>query len=335
MNTHTEYFTRNPHINWQIKMQSPNEPLIAANLRQFVLYPWGVIDYHLYLASLERARFCETRLNETHLLTTDGFEQISFDELWELSTFDRVPRGTTPVMVFVMLPVPNADGDLPNRKLVLGFDLKTHHLLAYIVDDAPEHISDLGEVWDQRELVIDLDVYRFLEILEYTMEGQREILRVGMFGYFQESTREFQSALDSVIAIQFVQFLNDFVDLLGVDRNAFVSAVKPYEEDLRELICKASLDAWFGANNGESIQQFRRRTMDDLVMFDLVQEPSERVAIALSKVRHLSQGYASLKRCQPRPLQLVSVQLYWPRLILATFIMGFFVSIASQIRFQD
>lgn len=334
MNTQTEYISRNPHINWQTKMHPSNDQLIAANLAQFVLHPWGMIDYHLYLASLERSRFCETRLNESHLLTTDGFEQISFDELWVLSTFDRVPTGTTPVIVFVMLPVPPASGVLTNRKLVLGFDLKSRHLLAYIVDKAPDHISDLGEVWDQRELVIDLDVYRFLEILEYTMDGHLEILRVGMLGYFQESTREFQSALDSVIAIQFMQFLNDFVDMLGVDSDEFLAAVKPYEEDLRDLLCKASYDAWFGACNGESIQQFRRRRMDDMVMFDFIQEPSELVAVALSSVRHLSRGYGSLKRCIPLPLQVIS-ELYTPRLILATFIMMVCVSIASQIKFPE
>lgn len=285
MDSSPKYDLHKPQINWANDIQSLKEQqLLGANLPRFVIHPWGMIDYHLYLSFIERKRNCETRLNETHLLTTDGLEQITYNELWDLSTFERVPRETHPIIMFVMLPVPASSIDLLNRKLVLGFDLKNHHLLAYLFDDAPDSIADLSGVWEHGQLVIDLDVYRFLEILDYTMNGHLDILRVGMFGYFQESSREFQSALDLVIVIQFVQFLNDFVDLLGIDNDEFLACVQPYEEELRELICKTSCGAWAGVSSGESIQQYRRRRMDDYISFDLIQEQS----LNTNHVRHLT-----------------------------------------------
>lgn len=323
MEKFTKDIPRRPQINWHSQAPSPDDRLLAANLPQFVLRPWGMIDYHLYLASVERNRYCETRLNKTHLLTADGLEQISYDQLWDISTFDRVPRGTHPMIMFGMLPVPTASGELPNRKLVLGFDLKNHHLLAYLFDDAPDYVSDLGEVWEQGQQVIDLEVDRFLEILEYTMDDHQEILRVGMLGYFQESAREFQSALELVVVVLFVQFLNDFVDLLGVDSDEFLAIVQPYEEELRGLICKASYQAWFAASNGESIQQYRQRRMEDYVLFDLVQDPAPRIATA-KVFRHPDLGF---KWYVPDPVSP-------SRLVLAMLVIGVCVSIASQIRFH-
>lgn len=323
MDKFTKYVPPRPQINWH-GQASPDDQLLAANLPQFVLNPWGMIDYHLYLASVERNRYCETRLNKTHLLTADGLEQVSYDELWDISTFDRVPRGTHPMIMFAMLPVPTASGERPNRKLVLGFDLKNHHLLAYLFGDAPDSISDLEMVWEQGQPVIDLDVDRFLEILAYTMDDHLEILRVGMLGYFQESAREFQSALELVVVVLFVQFLNDFADLLDVDSDEFLAIMQPYEEELRGLICKASYDAWFAASNGESIQEYRQRRMDDYVLFDLVQDPAPRIATA-SGVRTLD---LDLKWYVADPVSP-------SRLLLAMLVIGICVSIASHIiRFQ-
>lgn len=320
METSTKYDLHKPQINWFNKIQASDEQLLGANLPGFVMHPWGMIDYHLYLSFIERKRNCEARLNESHLLTTDGLQQITFNELWDLSTFKRVPRGTHPIIVFVMLPVPASPVDLVNRKLVLGFDLKNHHLLAWLFDDAPGSIADLSGVWEQRQMVIDLDVYRFLEILDYTMNGHMDILRVGMLGYFQESTREYQSTLDLVIVVQFVQFLNDFVDLLGIDSDEFLACVQPYEEKLRELICTASRNAWAGASSGESIQRYRRRRMDDHVLFDLIQEPS----LSANHVRHLSPGFVRSQWRVPRSLQLPS-----PRLVLLMLVMGICLSITT------
>lgn len=324
--THQRGSTK-PRINWDNEIQSFDNHLLAANLRQFVLYPWAMIDYHLYLTALERGRTCEIRLNETHLLTTDGFQQMTFDDLWDISTFDRVPRGTHPLLLFVCLPVPCSSGDLPHRKLVLGFDLKNHHLLAYLFDSAPDHIADLDEVWDDRQLVIDLDVYRFLDIMQYTVETRPEILRVGMFGYFQETSRGFQSGLDLVIAVEFVQFLDDFADLLEMDSDEFRFSYHPCAEKLRHLLAKASYDAWFGAHAGLTIQQYHQRQMDEFVLFELIREMPSTPAPA-SSVRHLHQGYVVV------PSGAISRHLHIP-VAMAVFVMCFFVSIVSQSRFHS
>lgn len=242
---------------------------LGANMQRFLIYPWKMIDYWLYLThAVERGRTSEARLDGAHLLTTNGFFQIDFEELCALRT---VPGSN--YIVFSTLPVPSSR--LPDRKIILGFDLKSRHLEARLVDYAPERFADLGQVWSRTELIIDLQADQFPDILEYTLKGHLEILRVGMIGYFQKCTRELHSALDLVIAIQFGQFLSDFAELLGGDKAQFAKFYQPYNEQMRDLLQKASTKAWFGARDGLSIGQYRQGEMDEFVSFDLLDGPSD------------------------------------------------------------
>ncbi|KAJ5212668.1 uncharacterized protein N7498_004314 [Penicillium cinerascens] len=254
---------------------------LGANMHEFLIYPWKMIDYWLYLThAVERGRTSEARLDGAHLLTTNGFFQIDFDELRSLRT---VPGSNN--IVFTALPVPSSG--LPGRKIVLGFDLTSRHLQGRLVDYAPERFADLGQMWSRSELIIDIQADRFPDILEYTLNGHLDILRVGMIGYFQKSTRELHSALDLVIAIQFGQFLRDFAELLGGDKAHFTKFYQPYDEQMRDLLQKASTKAWFGARDGLSIGQYRLGEMDEFVSFDLFDEPSDVPRTQAPKPVHL------------------------------------------------
>jgi hypothetical protein len=239
----------------------PADGRLGANMQQLLLHPWKMIDYYLYLTRVvELGRTCETRRDETHLITTDGFQQIDSDDLCIRST------PSTDRVVFTALPVPSSE--FPDRKIVLGCDLNTTNLLAHLVDHAPEHLRDLGQVWSRAKLIINIQADRFLETLKNTLNGRLDILRVGMIGYHRESTHELHSALDLVIVIQFCQFLSDCAELLGIGKKQIVD-LRRYDEQMRDLLQKASTEAWFGARDGLSIEEYRRREMNRPVSFDL------------------------------------------------------------------
>jgi hypothetical protein len=230
-----------------------------------------MIDYYLYLTAIERGRDRETRLNETRLLAADGFQPLSFDDLRDAEgTFARAPADTNPLIIFVSLPVASDDNEFSHRQLLLGFDLQRHHLLGDLCDKAPldTDMTDLGTVWEQgqRQRVIDLHVLRFIEILEYAAEQRPQIFRRGVLRHFRETKRGFPAGLDLVVAIQFVQFLDDFADLLWHESaDQFRAEYKPLENELRRLLQRASCEAWFGSRKGWTARQYRRHQVQEFV----------------------------------------------------------------------
>lgn len=242
----------------------------AVQAQKFAWHPWHRIDYHLYLTFIEKRRDTRTRIEEVQLLESNSFRQVSLDDLFDNWTFAQVP-GTSRIVTFMNLPVlPLSTQDPATaRQIVLGIDLQTRHLLGYLFSSAPDHIADMRQIWEQGEVVIDIPISRFFNILQYTMEERREILDVGMFQYFRETTREFLLGLDIVITIQFAQFLDDFAELLWADGAHFRDTYKVYEEQLRDLLSKASRDAWFAARDEVTLDMFHQRKMRDLVSCNL------------------------------------------------------------------
>lgn len=296
----------NPLVDMSKVVDLNDGDYLGANMQEFLIYPWKMIDYWLYLThAVERGRTSETRLDGAHLLTTNGFFQIDFDDSCTLRT---VPGSN--YIVFTALPVPS--NMLPDRKIVLGFDLTSGHLQARLVDYAPGRFADLGQVWSRTELIIDIQADRFPDMLEYTLKGHLDILRVGMIGYFQKSTRKLHSALDLVIAIQFGQFLGDFAELLGGDKAQFTKFYQPYDEQMRDLLQKASIKAWFGARDGLSIEQYRLGETDEFVSFELFDEPSDLPSTQVPKPVHF-------KRPEQSPLLTQSSHFTEPKNVLPDF----------------
>ncbi|KAJ5610778.1 hypothetical protein N7510_007497 [Penicillium lagena] len=272
-----------PPINWDTEVKdleslrsrssrsrSPSPDDQRAQLCHFVSHPWGVIDYYLYLTAIERGRDGETRLNETRLLAADGFQYLSFDDLSDAEdTFARAPAGTNPTIFFVSLPVSCYENDSSRRQLLLGFDLRRHHLLGYLFENAPD-TTDLWTVWGQGTRVIDLHVLRFIDMLEYAAEQRPQIFRSGLLRHFRETQRGFPAGLDLVVAIQFAQFLNDFADLLWHESaDQFRAEYKPLEDELRRLLQRASCEAWFGSRKGWTARQYRRHKIQEFVASEL------------------------------------------------------------------
>jgi hypothetical protein len=238
-----------------------------------LISPWGIVDYWLYLTQVvEKGRTKEKRIDEVYLLTANGFQQTEID--FEFLC-DRKAEPGAKVFVFHALPVPSISLGLPYRQIILGFDLKTRHLQAYLVDDAPEYLADLEQVWSRAQLIFSIEADQFLHVLERTLTGDLDVLRMGIITYLTESTHELHSALDLVITIQFTQFLYDFAELLGKDMDRSIEPHRRYDDQMRELLQKASTDAWFGARKGLTIEQYRLRVRSAAVSFDSVNSTKE------------------------------------------------------------
>ncbi|KAJ5902924.1 hypothetical protein N7495_003452 [Penicillium taxi] len=271
-----------PYINWDNEVlelerpipASPKSPstnkTLVSRLMESSRHPWGVTDYNLYLAAIEKDHNTKTRTMEIFFLEKYGFKRISLTELFDRRTFDHVATGANPIITFIQLPLLYIGTDEPSeQKLVLGLNMKAQHLVGYFFEQAPDELADLSDVWHEGQLIIDVHFERFLEMSNYTLEGHLDILGVGIFSYFRETKREFKTGMDLVVVIQFLQFLNDFYELLFRNTPDFRDRHVSYEEKLRQILSKSSYDSWFAIKNELTFQQYREQKVNETIPCDI------------------------------------------------------------------
>jgi hypothetical protein len=267
-------------------------------------HPWGVIDYYIYLTHIESGRDKLRREKECHLVETTGFTQVT---LHDEPVLNNIPAYTNPTVVFVSLPVPDMQNEFSNARLVLGFDLQCDRLQGYFFEpESPvENYEDLWEVWNQGEgqLVIDVPVDRFLAIIRHTMQHQIEILEIGVLHHYGLTTREFQAGLDMVVTVQFLQFVDDFAELLSEEPDELRETYTPFQDELRELLATGSRDAWFAVRDGLNIDQYRQKQLKKVVASGLFQGQNMLV------LRDGSEE--STKKNMSRPVKIVPGHRRW------------------------
>ncbi|KAJ5712270.1 hypothetical protein N7493_008738 [Penicillium malachiteum] len=291
-------FSAQPQINWNTKVQplvrpaipeiptSVPEKTLAAKVQDASCHPWGLVDYHLYLAFIERGRDDLKRQSEVMLLEADRLRQVHVADLLDVNTFAHSPTETH-IIAFLNLPMLplTTSMQLTEQKLVLGFGLQHQHLLGYFFESAPDNLAEVYSVWHEGEVVIDIHIDRFLEMYEYTVKEAMEILGVGMFHHFRESKRELPAGMDLVVTIQFAQFLRDIANLLWEDRSTeFREVYFKHEDHLRTLMSRASRQSWFAVRDGLTIQQYRQKMMgkmQNFTLYDLLFDwPTEPTAVS-------------------------------------------------------
>ncbi|KAG0152802.1 hypothetical protein PDIDSM_2607 [Penicillium digitatum] len=206
------------------------------------------------------------REKECHLIGTTGFRQVT---LHDEPVLDNIPSGRNPTVVFVGLPVPDMQNESSNARLVLGFDLKSDRLQGYFLDSKSpiKNYEDLWEIWShgEAELVIDIPLERFLAVIRHTMQYQIEILEIGVLHHYGLTTRGFQAGLDLVISVQFLQFVEDFADLLSRESDELRDISMPLQDELRNLLGIGSRDSWFGAREGLNLEQYRQKQLKKVI----------------------------------------------------------------------
>ncbi|KAI2718436.1 hypothetical protein CBS147339_7169 [Penicillium roqueforti] len=288
---------------------TPNEVCFASHLNRYMHHPWGVVDYYIYLLHIESGRNKLRRKKECYLLETTGFTQVT---LHDEPVLNNLPTHTNPTVIFVSLPVPDMQNEFSNARLVLGFDLQSDRLQGYFFEpEAPiENYEDLWKVWNQGEgeLVIDVPVDRFLAIVRYTMEHQIEILEIGVLHHYGLITREFQAGLDMVVTLQFLQFVDDFAELLAEEPDELRELYTPFQDELRELLATGSRDTWFAVRDGLNMEQYRQKQLKKVVASGLFHGQNMFV------LRDESEG---TENDEPRPVKIVPGHSHqWSRLKL-------------------
>jgi hypothetical protein len=148
---------------------------------------------------------------------------------------------------------------------VLGVNLRTHCLVGYLFESAPESIAELKSVWDERELIVKVTVKRFIHILKYAVNKDPDLVRKGVFNYFRESSRRFHVGMDAVLAIKYIQFLRD--SLYGARLSAPCSVGEApsdlfdMEEYLRDFLCRGSASGWMSSHAGVTTDDIRKRML--------------------------------------------------------------------------
>ncbi|KGO40749.1 hypothetical protein PEX1_105700 [Penicillium expansum] len=245
---------------------APKELSFASHSNRHMRHPWGVLDFHIYLSHIESGRDKLHREKECHLIGNTSFRQVT---LHDEPVLDDIPSGTNPTVVFVSLPVPNTQNESSNARLVLGFDMRSDRLQGFFVEsESPiENYEELWQVWSQGgvELVIDIPLERFLAVICHTMEQEIEILEIGILRHYGLTTRVFQAGFDMVVTVQFLQFVEDFADLLSRELDELRDRYIPLQDDLRNLLATSSRDAWFGVREGLNIEQYRQKQLKKVV----------------------------------------------------------------------
>lgn len=272
--------TATPSINWDTWVEPldeiPHEPNVrrrsqcegdssAYSAFWKSRHDWDLVDYYLYLIAIEREnRDWGARLSKGCLIESNGSRWDNLGHAIDSDDLDYQTGWKDPLVLFASLPVPHAT-QCPDRRIVLGVNLRTHCLVGYLFESAPESIAELKSVWDERELIMKVTIKRFIHILKYAINKDPALVRKGIFNYFREFSRRLHVGMDAVLIIKYIQFLRDslcFVRLsatcgVGEDLPAFLEM----EEYLRDFLCRESASGWMSWHAGITTDEMRKRML--------------------------------------------------------------------------
>lgn len=225
-------------------------------------HPWDLVDYYLYLIAIERKyQNWGVRLSDSWLIESDGSRWDNFGYAIDSDDRECQTGWKDPLVLFSSLPVPHAT-ECPDRRIVLGVNLRTHCLVGYLFESAPESIAELDSVWDWRELIINVSLKRFTHILKYSVDENPSILKKGVLNFFRESTRHLHAGMDAVITIKYIQFLRDTLSGARLSAPCRVGEEPPNWFDMEEhrnFLCRGSASGWMSSHEGMTAEEVRKR----------------------------------------------------------------------------
>ena len=85
-------------------------------------HPWHIIDYHLYLLQIEGKKDITAR--HSGILLRDSVDccPLSYEEMFDVDTFNPDLVGEEPSILFAALPVPKHDVQFHGTTYVLEYD---------------------------------------------------------------------------------------------------------------------------------------------------------------------------------------------------------------------
>ncbi|KAB8229304.1 hypothetical protein BDV23DRAFT_148296 [Aspergillus alliaceus] len=254
----------------ELEIQKPRD----GSPTYIVSHPWEVVDYHLYLCSVEGGKDTHTRRNG--MLVYDGIDcrPVYYSELLE-GGFERCNIGEIPRFLFWDLPIADLGPSFNGRHYVLGFDYNSRTLFARHFDWIPDKTDDLWCVWDLGFTMYSVTIPDLVILLD---SGLSEDMHVGL-GLLSSSPyciamgSNDDPGMEIVITILFCQWILDFAEaFFEQDVNTldiFKRRIAHYMEECRVILARASYRAWFALRDGYRKAACQRNSFIDKFTSDL------------------------------------------------------------------
>ncbi|KAL1999031.1 hypothetical protein VTN02DRAFT_5159 [Thermoascus thermophilus] len=249
-----------------------------------VVHPWNVVDYHLYLNSVEGEKDERERRNSMYLFDGSDCRPFLYDEFFNPETFDPAVVGDELKLLFAILPLAEPGPSFNGVQYLLGFDLREQIFFIRCFYWLPEDISDVWSVWNEGH-----DVYQFSVAAIYTImkesfkseDGKVNITPLNFSPYCDVLAHDTDNdpGMDMVIVILCSQWLVDLADVLFQDDDVarvqgFKNEIDGYQNQWRLVLQRASYRAWSALRDGLPKQRACGRksswsqVMSDLYTFD-------------------------------------------------------------------
>ncbi|RJE24748.1 hypothetical protein PHISCL_02893 [Aspergillus sclerotialis] len=245
-------------------------------------HPWGIVDYHLLLASVERGTLNERR-NCMYLLNEDKCIRVLESELFDNQHFGPLAIKRNPKLLFSILPITertqNGQPFFGIQHYILGFDCNTRVFFARRFSAIPEDMTNIWNIWDQGNMAYSVSVFGLLELLDARFSGNyrvdRGILSSSGYCMSQHKHEPDDPGLELTIVIQFCQWIIDCVDLVFVNddewlmRYTIAGEFNVHMETCRLILHRASYRAWFAFRKGTAIADYKQNLIIEIMANDL------------------------------------------------------------------
>lgn len=235
-----------------------------------VKHPWGIIDYHLYLNSLEAGKDMHIRRENLYLFDDTDCEPIRYCDLFVTEIYRMEEDSQRARLLFAILPIAEKGAVFGERNYVLGYDWKYRSLFARHFNWMPHDIRDIWSVWSEGTTVYTISISRLFNLLQSTFQK-----RTGRAGEGILSSNPLCASLqvgddpgmEMVIVTMFAQFAADFIDVIFIQeeyqKQKFRHQLAYYEDQCRQVLQRASYRAWFALRPGSARAKHRTEKNDE------------------------------------------------------------------------
>ncbi|EAU30670.1 predicted protein [Aspergillus terreus NIH2624] len=279
----TNSYDSDPESELESVASDDSEVQIKRKEEEFATYsvshPWNIVDYHLYLCSVERGK--DTHARRNGLFVYDGLDcrPMSYHEFLDDQVFDPCNVGDDPQFLFVALPIADAGPAFRGRHYILGFDYNKKSLFARHFEWIPSKTDDLWSIWDHGFTMYSVEIADLLALLDSSL-SQPVHVNVGFLSsspYCVALGADDDPGMEIVITILFCQWMLDFADaILQPDRatlDKYKERLSYYMDECRLILQRASYRAWFASRDGYTREKYTRNAsvnkfINDLYTFD-------------------------------------------------------------------
>lgn len=240
-----------------------------------VIHPWHIVDYHLYLLQIEGKKDITARRNG--ILLRDGVDcrSLSYEEMFDVDTFDPDLVGEEPSVLFAALPVPEHRVQFHGTTYVLEYDWNLRCLYARHFLWVPEDLRNVECVWTEGIIIYCVSITDIISVMKTALdERYRRIEFLSNSRCTTSYVAHDDPGMELVVAYQFCQFTVDFAEAILPDETddaieQFKSELTDIMEEIRLTLQRASYRAWFAVREGLSMEKFSRKVSFDRYLNDL------------------------------------------------------------------